>query len=508
MMTPALPPSSSTTFFLPARSFIRQPTDGEPVKVRSLNRSSATIRSPSSRVIGRIETDPAGTPAASMISATASIVSGSFDGGLRTIGLPDAIAGAILWAARLSGKLNGLMPAIGPIGKRRVIPTRSFELGSRSSGMTSPVIRSASSAPRRKVRLARSTSTSASRIGLPASVAIEPAELLASLADPGADLAQDAAALVGRQHAGRPRRPRPPPRRPLRIAPRSRCRWRRPGSPATAGLSTTSMSGESTQRPARKIGCGFGGADDGHRARLLWGTLHRTTGRPGNPREGASAISKPTGLRDRLRIEAGRSVRLERLDPDATFGHDRASAELETQRHLVRLRDLQDRLWAEAGRAVLVVLQGIDAAGKDGTIHKVMEAFNPQGCPVTSFKVPSTEELAHDYLWRVHQHVPRKGEIGIFNRSHYEDVLVVRVHGLVPKRVWSTRYGQINDFERMLTRRTARPSSSSSCRSTATSSASGSRHAMTTRRSAGSSRWATSTSGSCGTTTGARSRRP
>ena len=79
------------------------------------------------------------------------------------------------------------------------------------------------------------------------------------------------------------------------------------------------------------------------------------------------------------------------------------------------------------------MLQGIDAAGKDGTIKNVMEAFNPQGCPVTSFKVPSTEELGHDYLWRVHQHVPRKGEIGIFNRSHYEDVLVVRVHGLVPE---------------------------------------------------------------------------
>ncbi len=114
---------------MPARSFIRQPTDGEPVKVSSLKRGSATIRSPSSRVIGRIETEPAGTPAASMISATASIVSGSLDGGLSTIGLPLAIAGATLWAARLSGKLNGLMPAIGPIGKRRVIPIRSFDDG-------------------------------------------------------------------------------------------------------------------------------------------------------------------------------------------------------------------------------------------------------------------------------------------------------------------------------------------------------------------------------------------
>ena len=171
-MTPALPPSSRTTFFLPARSFIRQPTEGDPVKVSSLKRGSATIRSPSSRVIGRMDTEPAGTPAASMISATVSIVSGSLDGGLRTIGLPVAIAGAILWAARLSGKLNGLMPAIGPIGKRRVMPTRSLDEGIRSSGMTSPVIRSASSAPSRKVSVARSTSTSASRMGLPDSRAI------------------------------------------------------------------------------------------------------------------------------------------------------------------------------------------------------------------------------------------------------------------------------------------------------------------------------------------------
>ena len=171
-MTPALPPSSSTTFFLPARSFIRQPTDGDPVKVSSLNRSSLTIRSPSSRLMGRMLTMPSGTPAASMISATLSITSGSLDGGLSTIGLPAAMAGATLWAARLSGKLNGLMAAIGPIGKRRVSPTRSFDDAMRSSGMTWPVIRSASSAPRRNVRIARSTSTRASRIGLPASAAM------------------------------------------------------------------------------------------------------------------------------------------------------------------------------------------------------------------------------------------------------------------------------------------------------------------------------------------------
>jgi PPK2 family polyphosphate:nucleotide phosphotransferase len=97
-----------------------------------------------------------------------------------------------------------------------------------------------------------------------------------------------------------------------------------------------------------------------------------------------------------------------------------------------------------------VVLQGIDTAGKGGTIEHVMGAFNPQGCHVHGFKVPSDEELARDYLWRVHQRVPRSGEIGIFDRSHYEDVLVVRAHGLVPRQRWERRYDQINAFERLL----------------------------------------------------------
>jgi PPK2 family polyphosphate:nucleotide phosphotransferase len=155
-------------------------------------------------------------------------------------------------------------------------------------------------------------------------------------------------------------------------------------------------------------------------------------------------------FRDELRVRPGQRVRLASQDQGVTFGWDKASAEPEVARQLARLGTLQDRFWAEAKRSVLVILQGIDAAGKDGTINKVMEAFNPQGCPVTSFKVPSAEELAHDYLWRVHKAVPRKGEIGIFNRSHYEDVLVVRVHDLVPKKVWSRRYDQINAFERYL----------------------------------------------------------
>jgi PPK2 family polyphosphate:nucleotide phosphotransferase len=161
-------------------------------------------------------------------------------------------------------------------------------------------------------------------------------------------------------------------------------------------------------------------------------------------------MSRSTDLRDALLVKPGSRVRLAEMDPAATFGHDKDEAVEATQRQMVRLGDLQDRLWAEAKHSVLVVLQGIDAAGKDGTIAKVMEAFNPQGCPVTSFKVPTAEELAHDFLWRVHKRTPGKGEIGIFNRSHYEEVLVVRVHDIVPKAVWSTRYSRINEFERTL----------------------------------------------------------
>ncbi|MEK6721199.1 MAG: polyphosphate kinase 2 family protein [Chloroflexota bacterium] len=155
-------------------------------------------------------------------------------------------------------------------------------------------------------------------------------------------------------------------------------------------------------------------------------------------------------LRDTLLVTPKTKVRLDRIDPSDSHGHDRESAGLELAAGLERLSDLQDRLWAQANRSVLVVLQGIDAAGKDGTIRHVMGAFNPQGCSVTSFKVPTPIELAHDYLWRVHQRTPAKGEIGIFNRSHYEDVLVVRVHDLVPKSVWSKRYDQINEFEQRL----------------------------------------------------------
>lgn len=115
-----------------------------------------------------------------------------------------------------------------------------------------------------------------------------------------------------------------------------------------------------------------------------------------------------------------------------------------------RLAELQSRLYATSEQAVLVVLQGRDASGKDGTIRTVFEACNPQGCQVTGFKAPTADELAHDYLWRVHQAVPPRGHIGIFNRSHYEDVLVVRVRNLVPPDVWKSRFDEINAFEKML----------------------------------------------------------
>ncbi len=118
---------------------------------------------------------------------------------------------------------------------------------------------------------------------------------------------------------------------------------------------------------------------------------------------------------------------------------------------LDRLPELQTALYAESKQALLIVFQGRDASGKDGLTRKVFSPLNSQGCVVSNFKRPTDYELARDYLWRIHQAVPPKGTIGIFNRSHYEDVLVVRVHELVPKSVWSRRYAQINDFERMLT---------------------------------------------------------
>ena len=147
----------------------------------------------------------------------------------------------------------------------------------------------------------------------------------------------------------------------------------------------------------------------------------------------------------------GAPLRLARIDAAATPGvSSRLKAATLLARNLETLHELQYRMYAENRRALLIVLQAMDSGGKDGTIRKVMTGFNPQGCVVTSFKVPSEEERDHDFLWRIHKAVPRRGEVGIFNRSHYEDVLVVRVHDLVPQAVWSKRYEQINAFERLL----------------------------------------------------------
>jgi PPK2 family polyphosphate:nucleotide phosphotransferase len=149
-------------------------------------------------------------------------------------------------------------------------------------------------------------------------------------------------------------------------------------------------------------------------------------------------------------VAPGGKVDLARLDASETHGHDKDGADEVLAEDLARLESLQERLWASSARAVLIVLQGIDTAGKGGTIRHVMSSFNPQGCRVVGFKVPTPEELSHDYLWRVHQEVPGRGTIAIFDRSHYEDVLVVRVHELVPAEVWRGRYAEINDFERLL----------------------------------------------------------
>jgi PPK2 family polyphosphate:nucleotide phosphotransferase len=155
---------------------------------------------------------------------------------------------------------------------------------------------------------------------------------------------------------------------------------------------------------------------------------------------------------DRWRVPPGSTVHLDRIDPGATPGAPGGKEEtLAALPSLLSEMDaLQDRLSAEARRSVLIVLQGLDASGKDGTIRHVFKGVNPQGVNVSTFKVPVGEELRHDFLWRVHPHCPGAGEIGIFNRSHYEDVLAARVRKLVPPEVWRERFDLINSFERLL----------------------------------------------------------
>jgi len=155
-------------------------------------------------------------------------------------------------------------------------------------------------------------------------------------------------------------------------------------------------------------------------------------------------------LPDKLRVRGSGQVRLRESAASQTHGWKEAEARAATQRLAAELGELQYKLHADGRHGVLVVLQAIDGGGKDSTIRHVFSAFNPQGCSVRAFKAPSPEELAHDYLWRVHAHVPARGEIGVFNRSHYEDVLIARVDSLVPRPVWQARYRHINEFERML----------------------------------------------------------
>ncbi|MEN3166202.1 polyphosphate kinase 2 family protein [Gluconobacter sp. OJB] len=156
-------------------------------------------------------------------------------------------------------------------------------------------------------------------------------------------------------------------------------------------------------------------------------------------------------LRRKLIVKPRTIVRLKNVDA-SYHAHYKSEyeAEKDIENHQARVGEHQQKLYAEKKHALLIVLQGIDAAGKDGTCWHVMKAMNPQGTSIQGFKQPTEEEKLHDFLWRVHPHTPGRGQVGVFNRSHYEDVLVTRVHDLVPKKIWSNRYDLINDFEKML----------------------------------------------------------
>jgi PPK2 family polyphosphate:nucleotide phosphotransferase len=153
----------------------------------------------------------------------------------------------------------------------------------------------------------------------------------------------------------------------------------------------------------------------------------------------------------KMMVRPGTKVDLSEFDASETFGYaDDRKTEAKQAKILKRLDQLQYLFYGVKDRALLIVLQGMDTGGKDGTIRHVMSGMSPQGCRVTSFKTPTPDELAHDFLWRIHVATPGKGIVGIFNRSQYEDVLVVRVHKLVPKKVWKARYDEINEFEKLL----------------------------------------------------------
>jgi len=156
---------------------------------------------------------------------------------------------------------------------------------------------------------------------------------------------------------------------------------------------------------------------------------------------------------EHYRIKPGKNFKLSLVNPDDTsqFELDKKEALAHLKTLNVKLDKLQELLYAESKHKILIIMQGMDTSGKDGAIREVFEGVNPQGVTVKSFKAPTSEELGHDFLWRVHKAAPSNGEMVIFNRSHYEDVLIVRVHDLVSKDIWQKRYEHINDFERMLT---------------------------------------------------------
>jgi PPK2 family polyphosphate:nucleotide phosphotransferase len=155
-------------------------------------------------------------------------------------------------------------------------------------------------------------------------------------------------------------------------------------------------------------------------------------------------------MKQPLTVDPGEPVDLHDFDPGYSADFDKQSSRKGLEKLQQKMRKLQERLYAEGKQSLLIVFQAMDAGGKDSIIRKVFGGMNPQGVRVTSFKAPTEEELAHDFLWRVHQHTPRRGFIGIFNRSHYEDVLIARVNELVPESVWEKRYEHINNFERLL----------------------------------------------------------
>lgn len=165
----------------------------------------------------------------------------------------------------------------------------------------------------------------------------------------------------------------------------------------------------------------------------------------------SSSGIKANEIIKKLMVIEGKKINLQRLSPDYNFSIDEEKAEYVLKQNLKkRMSELQYRLYAERKNGLLIVFQGIDTSGKDSTIRHVISAFNPQSCAVKAFKEPTTEDLSHDFLWRIHKRAPSKGEIVVFNRSHYEDIIQPRVHKTIHKSIWSQRYEHINAFERCL----------------------------------------------------------